>query len=288
MRFMNLPKEYSLKESKTTILPISFKSKTTKPTFAEKGPSSIIDASYELEYYDEELDIEPYEKGIYQEEILNIEEKDYQVREKIIVDKIKDINKEKFLIVLGSDHSTTIPVVKALDEKHKEFGVIIFDAHSDLRDKDDNECGLHACVSREVSKKHKTVVCGVRSMDVFDKDYLKENKDLEILKMKDLIDSKDIYLEKPKEFVRSLKKLPKKVYVSIDVDVFDCSFIRATGTPEPGGLFWNQLNNLLKIVFKEKDVVAVDVVEYSPTQDSFSESYSLAKLVYKIIGYKHR
>ncbi len=278
---MKLPKEFCLKETaKTYILPISYISKTTTPTKANKGPEKIIEASYELEYYDEELDVEPYEKGIFQEDILFLE----KISEKVIYEKIKDVN--QFLIVLGSDHSTTPSIVKALEKKHKDFGVIIFDAHSDLRESEE-ELGEHACVSRKVSEKHKTLVCGVRSMDVYDKEYLKENKNIQIIKMKELYRKDNIYLEELQQLKEQLKKLPKKIYISIDVDVFDCSFIRNTGTPEPGGLFWQQLNNLLKTIFKEKEVIAVDVVEFSPKENYFSESYSLAKLVYKMIGYKH-
>jgi agmatinase len=286
MKFMNLPEEYSSKKSKTIILPITFKSKTTRETFSDKGPLKIIEASYELEYYDEEIDVEPYEKGIFQEEILEILETDYLTQEQKIIKKILEIEENKFLVVLGADHSTTISVVKALEQKNNDLGVIIFDAHTDLRDSGVDECGLHACVSSEISKKHKTLVCGVRSMDVYDKEQLK-NKNIDIIKTKELFEDKDWYLKKSKILKKKLKKLPQKVYISIDVDVFDCSFIRNTGTPEPGGLFFEQLKNLLKLVFKEKDVIGVDIVEYSPNKESFSESYSLAKLVYKIIAYKH-
>lgn len=283
---MNLLKEYSSKESKTTILPISFKSKTTRKTFAENGPKAIIEASYELEYYDEEIDVEPYEKGIFQENILYIKETDVQTQERKIKEKIEQIDLEKFLIVLGSDHSTTIPVVEALEKKHKDFGVVVFDAHSDLRE-ENNDYGRHASVSRVISKNNKTIVCGVRSMDVYDKEYLKENKNINIIKTKELFQEKDWYLKESEILKEKLKNLPKKVYVSIDVDVFDCSFIKSTGTPEPGGLFFEQLKNLLKTVFKEKEVVGVDIVEYAPEKESFSESYSLAKLVYKMIAYKY-
>lgn len=293
--FMNLPKEYRDKnKARVVILPISFKTKTTRKNESHLGPKAIIDASQELEYFEEDLLCEPHEKGIYTEEQLTIKETDFSKIKHKILDKTKKIN-NKFPIILGSDHSTTIPVVEALEEKEKDFGVIVFDAHSDLREQWGKDTWWHACVSREVSKKHKTLLVGIRSMDNTDIDFLqsKQGNNTGLIFAKDLLSSKKQHnwdLASCFELEEKLRQLPKKVYISIDVDVFDPSIIRYTDTPEPGGLDWTQLNNLLKKVFEEKEVIGVDIVEYSPdtkNKASFSESFTLAKLVYKIIAYKY-
>jgi len=95
--------------------------------------------------------------------------------------------------------------------------------------------------------------------------------------------SKDVSLDIIKS---KLKNLKRKVYISIDVDVFDPSFIRNTGTPEPGGFLWNQLLELLEIIFQEKKIIGVDVVEFAPISNYRSEAYSLAKLVHKLMIFK--
>lgn len=293
--FMNLPKEYRNKnKAKVIIQPISYKTKTTRKNDSYLGPKAILEASYELEYFDEDKFTESYEKGIFTEKQLTIKETDFKKIKHTILDKIsKTYDPKKLLITLGSDHSTTIPIIEALDTKEKDFGIIVFDAHTDLREPWGKSTWYHACVSREIAKKHKTLLVGVRSMDVLDLTALKENKNLKIIYAKDLLSSKNQQnrdLSSCFEFEEKLRTLPKKIYISIDVDVFDPSIIRYTDTPEPGGLDWTQINNLLKKIFKEKEVIGVDIVEFSPEPKNkacFAESYLLAKLVYKMISYKY-
>jgi agmatinase len=296
MNFMNLPKEYRDKnKSRVVILPISFKTKTTRKNESHLGPKAIIDASQELEYFEEDFFCEPHEKGIYTEEQLTLKETDFTKIKHKILDKIKKLSKNQFPIILGSDHSTTLPVIEALEEKEKDFGVIVFDAHSDLREPWGKDTWWHACVSREISKKHKTLLVGVRSMDNNDIEFLQSKKgnNTGLIFAKDLLSSKKQHnwdLSHCFELEEKLRQLPKKIYISIDVDVFDPSIIRYTDTPEPGGLNWTQVNNLLKIIFEEKEVIGVDIVEFSPEakdKASFCESYLLSKLIYKIIAYKY-
>jgi len=295
--FMNLQKEYRDKnKSKVVIFPVSFKTKTTRKNESYLGPKEIIEASHELEYYEEDLFCEPHEKGIFTEEELKIKEIDFaKIKHKIWDKYSKVYDEKKFTITLGSDHSTTIPIIEALEKKEKDFGIIVFDAHSDLREPWGKDTWWHACVSREISKKHKTLLVGIRSMDNNDLEYLqsREGNNTAVIFGKDLLSSQKQHnwdLSSCFQLEEKLRQLPKKIYISIDVDVFDPSIIRYTDTPEPGGLDWTQLNNLLKIVFREKEVIGVDLVEFSPEPKNkavFCESYLLAKLIYKIIAYKY-
>jgi arginase family enzyme len=131
-------------------------------------------------------------------------------------------------------------------------------------------------------------------MDNGDIDFLKskEGGNVGVIFAKDLLSSKKQHnwdLASCFELEEKLRQLPKKIYISIDVDVFDPSIIRYTDTPEPGGLDWTQVNNLLKKVFEEKEVIGVDIVEFSPDTKNkacFAESYLLSKLIYKMIAYK--
>ena len=261
--WMNLPQEY--RTGKFVILPVSYEKDVTFGKGASLGPDEIIKASEHLEYYDEQFDCEPFLEGI---ELLS--EVKAETPEEMI-EKVS-IPKYKFVIGLGGDHSVTIGLTKNLDE---DTSIIILDAHADFRDSWNNSKLNHACVAKHLSKKHSLALLGVRSMDVDEAKQIEQNDNVHLIK------SYDFNLTKLKEI---LPKLKDKVYISIDVDVFDPSFIRNTGTPEPGGFNWNQVIAILKVIFREKEVVGADIVEFAPKENFQAEAYSLAKLAYKLMS----
>lgn len=274
MNFMSLPDEYAGKESKYAILPVAFEGDVTYGKGASKGPIQIIKASKHLEYYDEQYKSEPFENGI--ELLKEITAKS----NKEIVKNIQEAYPNRFTITLGGDHTTTIGAVKGAQKYNKDFSVLIFDAHSDLRDSWNNSQVNHACVAKQVSKNHNVTIVGVRSQD------------------KDEVDTKpdDVNIIYAHELLKTpiktiLKTLKEKVYISIDVDFFDPSFIRYTGTPEPGGFFWNDLIPILEQVAKNHNIIGADIVEFAPQGEESnyrSEAYSLAKLCYKILALKEK
>lgn len=271
MNFLNLPEEYCKDESYFCVYGILFEGNVTYGQGSKKGPHEIIKASKQLEYYDEQFDSEAFQKGIVYKEI-----KSFKDDKDMISKVIKNFPKNEFIVSLGGDHSVTLGCVGAL-ENDELFDVIIFDAHSDLRDSWNDSIYNHACVSKRLSKKHNLLICGVRSQDI---DEVREKpKNVEIIKSYDM--DMEIFKEK-------LSTLSDKIYISIDVDVFDPSFIRNTGTPEPGGFFWENLIDYLKIIFKTKNVLSCDVVEFAPNENYRAESYSLAKLCYKLINLKDK
>ena len=263
--WMNLPKEYQT--GKFVILPIEYEKDLTFGTGTINGPKEIIKASQHLEYYDEQFDCEPFEKGIELLEPVKVNE-----AEEMIEKVSKEIKKhqDKFVIGLGGDHSVTIGLVKGLEELHDDFSVIILDAHADFRDSWNGSSLNHACTAKQVSKNHDLALLGVRSMDIDEK--------------KQIENAENVHLLNAYSF--NLTKLKDKVYLSIDVDVFDPSFIRNTGTPEPGGFTWNQVIAILKTIFENKEVIATDIVEFSPKENFQAEAYALAKLVYKLMAMK--
>ena len=266
MSWMRLPEEYMKDNSEFVILPISYEDNPTYGGGASKGPVEIIKASEHLEYYDEQFDCEPFVKGIKElEEVKTLEK---------IKETVKGIGKERFLIGLGGDHAVTIGIVQGLEEIHDDFSVLILDAHSDFRY---SRGGMnnHACVARRIVGKHKVGVIGVRSQDVDEAKEIKNNKNIKILKSYDFNENE---LEKVLDF------LGDKVYLSIDVDVFDPSFIRNTGTPEPGGFTWDRVISILEKVFAAKTVIGADIVEFAPKENYRAEAFALAKLAYKIMA----
>lgn len=270
---MNLPEEFANQEAKYYILPIEYEGNLTGGKGAKNGSKEIIKASYQLEYYDEQFDNEPYKKGIFLLQNLTANSPE-EITEKISGEISK--HKNKFLISLGGDHSVSIGIVKGMEKIHDDFSVIIFDAHPDLFYSWNNSRLNHRCSSFQISSKHSVALIGIRSMDKDELDVIKNNNI-------HLVCSHENVKEK---LLAILPKLKNKVYISIDVDSFDPSFIRNTGTPEPGGFFWKEFIELLEIIFKNKNVIGADIVEFSPNENFESESYSLAKLIYKIISMK--
>jgi len=287
MNFLKLDEEYSLKEkSKVHIYPLSFKQKATTVNSSFKGPSEILMASKEIEYFDSEFKNEPYLCGIYTHEVIDFKDSDegFELSTKIIDKLTPLVEQDKFNIFLGSDHWTTHGLVSVLEKEHNDFGVISFDAHLDLREEWGKGTWWHACVLNEISKKHKCLILGYRSSDYYEEEYLTSNKGIFAMPSNNLKLKNNLT-----HFKYHLKKLPKKIYITIDVDVFDPSIIRNTDTPEPDGLSWTQINDYLKEIFKTKDVIGIDLVEFSPKGPEWNykaEAYTLAKLIYKIINYK--
>ncbi len=273
MKFMNLADEYSNENSKFYILPIEYEKDLTYGDGASKGSVEIIRASEHLEYYDEQFDVEPFEKGIHTLKSLKLNEFNAKDAINIISNEIKK-HSSKFVISLGGDHSVTIGCVH-----EKKCSIIILDAHPDLFHSWNSSQYNHRCVAQRLSKDHKVLSVGIRSMDKDENDVIDENDNVRIIKA---------YNFNNEVFLKELNNLENDVYVSIDVDCFDPSFIRNTGTPEPGGFFWNDVIGILEKIFDKKNVVGADIVEFAPKENFRSEAFSLAKLCHKIMALKFK
>ncbi|HIJ12006.1 TPA: agmatinase [Candidatus Woesearchaeota archaeon] len=268
---MNLPREYQ--EGRFVILPISYEKDLTFGEGTSKGAVAIIEASKHLEYYDCRFDVEAFEDGISVMDELSLCEKSPEEMVSVVSETVAN-KKDKFIISLGGDHAVTIGIVKGLEQNH-EFSIIQFDAHADFRDSWNGSSLNHACVSRQISKKHSLLNIGVRSMDIDEKRLMEQEENVHVIK------AYEFDIEKVKEI---LPKLKEKIYITIDVDAFDPSFIRNTGTPEPGGLTWNHVIATLERIFKTKTVIGADIVEFAPKHDYEGEAYALAKLAYVMLG----
>jgi len=266
-KFMNLPDQYTEDNSKFLIINIPWEKDVTYCKGASKGPEEIIKASHQLEYFDIDYEKEIFEQGI---KTIDIEPKIYEDIKKQL-SKINFAN--KFPIFLGGDHSITISTVKQIEETITDFDLIIFDAHADFFYSWNESQNNHRCVNRRLIDDHNILVIGLRSCDI--EEFNEMNKDKRI----DYIKANKFNLDILKE---KISKLKKNIYISIDVDVFDPSFIRNTGTPEPGGLTWDNIIESLKTIFKNKNVLAADITEFAPNTNFDAEAYSLAKLAHKL------
>ena len=254
--FMNLP---NFEEAKVAILPVHYEKTTSYKKGTKKAPKSILEASKELELYDEELEIEPYQIGITTlDEVNSLEE----------LEKIKS---NKFIIAVGGEHTISLPLIKRHPEEN--LSILHIDAHADLKDEFDGSKLSHACVMRRVSEFNKNITqVGVRALDKDEVDYIEKHK------------INTFYAHENFNIKKILKTLKKNVYITIDLDGLDPSVIPDVGTPEPAGLQFTQVTDLLKEVFTHRNIVGADVVELCPNKNSELSSYSTAKLVYKLIG----
>lgn len=277
--FAGLVPPYSdLPRAKVAVLPVPYDSTTEWRSGTRDGPQAIIDASQYLELYDLELDREIYKIGIHtlpQVQPLmsspeNMIQRVYQVTKGLI-------QKGKFVVMLGGEHSLSLGTVRAFKEAFPKLSVLQLDAHADLRDEYLGTKYGQACAMRRIFELCPIAQVGVRSLSWEEKQFLNQNK-MTPFYMSDL----ELTADSIKQIIASLSE---NVYVTIDVDVLDPSIMPAVGTPEPGGMQWQQILDIIKSVALHRHVVSFDLMEFCPREGPASCAFLLAKLAYKLIGY---
>lgn len=243
---------------------------------ADKGFDAFIEASRNMELYDIETDSEVYRKGIHSLFPISENSSPEEVYKEVL-NKTKELLKEnKFLTFFGGEHSVSIGIIEAFRQKYPGLTVLQLDAHSDLRKSYEGSEFNHACALHKASWNTNLIQVGIRSMDVSEKEFLDPRK---------CFFAEDMY-GNASWMNDSLKLMGNEVYITIDLDVLDPSVMPATGTPEPGGMDWNTIIRYLKRVFREKDVIGFDIVEFAPMKDMKAPGFLVAKLYYKLLSYK--
>ena len=279
--FLGLPKENKNK-NKVYIIPFGLEKTVSYSSGTKNGPKKIIEASHQVELFDEELKLEPYKKfnikTLKQEKIKSKLNDSLNQLSKIIEQTLKS---KCFPLTLGGEHSITPAIIKPLAKKYSNLTIVQIDAHADLRDGYMGIHNSHAAAMRRCldNKNIKIVSIGIRNLCQEEFNYFKKN-------------NKRIKIfwgnEMPKWNMAKLSKILKNkdVYLTFDLDGFDSSLMPATGTPEPGGLFWSDAMRTLRTVFKNSNVVGADVNELAPNSHLHACDFLAAKLVYKILSYK--
>jgi agmatinase len=261
------------------IIPVPYDKTSTWIKGADKGPAAIIEASANMELYDIETDCEVYRKGIFTADALKVEKVLPEDMVRIVSEVVRHyIEKGKFVVVVGGEHSVSIGCIKAHVKSSADVTVLQLDAHTDLRDKYNGSKYNHACVMARVREVCPIVQVGIRSMDSSEKEFIDRSR---------AFFAEDIH-NKTDWINEVVGKLSEKVYVTLDLDVFDPSIMPSTGTPEPGGLLWYDVLRLLKTVSDKKNIVGFDVVELCPDERNKGPDFLAAKLIYKILSYKFR
>ena len=279
--FLGIDNKFSFKE-KAVVIPFGLEKTVSYGSGTKNGPKEIIKASHQVELYDEELNCEPYKK-------IGIKTlKPFKINKniKIALKKISDINskildKKLFPITFGGEHSITPGCIAPFAKKFKKICLLHFDAHADLRESYNGEKFSHAsAIKRCLDHKNVSVISfGIRNISSSEIPFLKKNsKRINIFWAKD----------KAKWNLTKFKKLIKNktVYLTFDVDGLDSSIMPATGTPEPGGLLWDETLDIIKIAAKNSNIVGADINELAPIKGFNSYNFLVAKLAYKILSYK--
>ena len=275
--FGDLPEEYSaLENARVVVIPVPFDRTSTWLKGADKGPAAIIEASAHMELYDIETDLEVYKKGIFTAEPVDGQQLPEDMVEMVAEQVQKYLENDKFVVVLGGEHSVSIGSARAHVVNNADITVLQLDAHSDLRDEYEGSRYNHACAMARIVELCPVVQVGIRSMDSSEKKALDTNR---------VIFARDIFTNK-NWIEKVLSKLPENVYVTIDLDVFDPSIMPSTGTPEPGGLLWYDVLGLMRTVFEKRNVAGFDVVELCPDKRNKAPDFLAAKLIYKLLSYK--
>lgn len=274
--------------ARVVILPIPFEATTTYRRGCENGPAAILDASQQVEYYDDEHDREMWEVGLYTEEAIAdtrdgnqvSSEEMLRVTQETVAKLIAD---GKFVIPLGGEHSITAGIVEAYRQAYpnEPFTVVQIDAHGDLRHEYEGSIHNHACVMRRVVDMGlPTVQIGIRSICKEEADLIKE-KQLTVIRAQEIALQPTSWMERALNGIQT-----EKVFLTIDLDGIDPTLMPGVGTPEPGGLHWFAMLTFLRQVFERHDVIGADVMELAPIADSVVSEFTAAKLVYKLIGYQ--
>lgn len=276
----DVPAETAAYDSaKVVILPCPYEHTTSYGKGTADGPTAIIRASGNMELFDEELWAEPYAVGIHTAAPVEFGNKRGEAAIHEIAARVEQLYKDKKMpCILGGEHSISTGSIMAAHKFYPNLTVVQVDAHGDLRQEFHDTPWSHASIMRRVVEMGiPTVGVGIRSICEEEAVLIREKQLPRIFAHE--IDAQGEWI------TRALSHIKGPVFLTYDVDGIDPSLIPATGTPEPGGLSWQQSNAFLKALFSSKQVVGMDFVELAPIADSVSSDFVVAKLVYKAIGY---
>jgi len=265
------------RSSKIVIVPVPYESTTCYISGTKEGPWAIINASRHMELYDIDKEKDISKAGIFTLEELEPSKnspKETILRIENVITKILDDGKTP--VILGGEHSISLGSISAFKKKYaRNLSVLQLDAHTDLRNEFEGTKFHHGCVMRRVVDDLKLSVTqvGIRSLSEEEANYLKDSK------------KNNVFYDKKYSTEEVIGTLKENVYLTLDLDVLDPSVMPAVGTPEPGGLDWDEVSNLLKEVSQNRKIVGADIVELSPIPGFIAPNFLAAKLVYKIISY---
>jgi len=276
------PELYQYEPARIVVQSLPYEYTSSYLSGSAAGPEAILNASHYVEFYDEELAREVYrETGIATLEPLDFGKKTDEAAVALIEEATTSLLEDgKFVVSLGAEHTVTYGIVRAFARKFDQLTVLQLDAHSDLRESYQDNPYSHASVMKRIYDLGLNICqAGIRAQC---------REEAELIRESDRIHTAYAWkLQNDPSWIENLvNACSENVYITIDADGFDPSVMPAVGTAEPGGLGWYEALGLLRTVFEKKNVVGFDIVECAPAKDNIITEFNLAKLAYKLMGYK--
>ncbi|MBK7704887.1 MAG: agmatinase [Acidobacteria bacterium] len=273
----------SFEKARVVVFPVSYEGTVSYGTGTGEGAMAIVDASRNMELYEEETDAEVYRIGIHTTEEFKPRETPEEMMRDLHSAAAGLLETGKFLCMLGAEHSVSAPVIRAHAEKFHDLSVLQIDAHADLRDEYDGTPHSHASIMARVVKDMRipSVQVGIRSLSGEEARAIADGLPTKIYWARDVAGRTDWIDE-------AIGHLTENVYLTIDIDGLDPSLVPTTGTPEPGGLGWYETLTLIRKLAESRRIVGMDLVEFSKTENSDAPAFLCAKLVYKTLAYIFR
>lgn len=275
--FLDLTAEFSDPlRSKVVIVPVPYDGTSTFAKGADRGPQALLDASAALEDYDIETGWEPHVVGITTRPPLIHEGSPEELADRLEAEIAEILAEDRLPVVLGGDHSVSIGAMRAAAAHHPGLSFLQIDAHADTRETYEGSSFNHACVMARARELGPISQVGIRSLD---------RSELDTLDPQRVWYAHEILQDSRRSWVDDVvASLSNPVYLTIDLDAFDPSLVPATGTPEPGGLGWYDLVQLIDSLASKRELIAFDVVELCPIPGHRSSEFIAAKLVHRILA----
>ena len=269
----------SFERARVVVWPVSYEGTVSYGTGTGAGAEAIVDASRNMELYDEETDAEVYRLGLHTTEVTPPADTPEAMMESLYERARGLVEAGKFVCMIGGEHSVSAPVIRAHAESYENLSVLQIDAHADLRDTYDGTPHSHASIMARVTRDLKlpSVQCGIRSISAEEARSLDELP-TRIFWAKDIVGRTDWWEE-------AVSGLTENVYLTVDIDGLDPSLVAQTGTPEPGGLGWYEVVGLIRTLARSRRVVGMDLTEYSYVEGFDASAFLCAKLIYKSLSF---
>ncbi len=283
-RFLGLDEEAAAFDgARSVILPVPYEATTSYGGGARSGPRAILEASRYIELYDQELDGDPSTVGIHTLPALELTREGPRAAMAELGEAygtVLDAVGDRFVVLLGGEHAVTAPAVRAWAERRNgRISVLQLDAHADLRPEYEGSAHSHASAMARILDVADVVGVGIRALSEEEMGVARSELGVHTIHAEEMW-ADDGWMD------RALEALGDEVYLTFDVDYLDPSVMPSTGTPEPGGGEWYPTLRFLRRVFRERRVLAADVVELAPVPGLHAPDFTVAKLVYKLIGYR--
>jgi agmatinase len=277
MNYGGIPANHSDRQkSKITVIPVPYDETSTWIKGADKGPDAILEASANMELYDIETNSEVYLNGIHTAPAVTEKESPEKMTEAVKKTVARYLEEDKFIVLLGGEHSVSIGSIQAFAEKFDNLTILQIDAHSDLRNEYEGSKNNHACVMARARELCPIVQVGIRASDVTELNSIDPSRVFYGYTLRN----------NPKWMEQAIEKLTENVYITIDLDAFDPSIMPSTGTPEPGGMLYWEVLDFIKLVNEKRNIAGFDVVELCPNENNKAPDFLATKLIYQILSYK--